>query len=158
MKIAMKIIGADHTSFTVSNLERSLDFYQNLLGFALIDLRPEITNQYFRDIIGFPDAVVKGATLAIPGTTHQLELFEYVQPRGVAADIRTNNPGSAHVSYLVDDLKAIYETLKAKGVQFRSPPIDLDEGPNKGGVALYMLDPDGITIELFQPANLMRDV
>jgi catechol 2,3-dioxygenase-like lactoylglutathione lyase family enzyme len=157
MKIAMKIIGADHTSFTVSNLERSLDFYQNLLGFELLDLRPAITNQYFRDIIGFPDAVVKGATLAIPGTAHQLELFEYVHPRGVPADIRTNNPGSSHVSYLVEDLKGLYATLKAQGVQFRSPPIDLDEGPNKGGVALYMLDPDGITIELFQPANVIRN-
>jgi len=28
----------------------------------------------------------------------------------------------------------------------------LDEGPNQGGFALYMLDPDGITIELFQRA------
>jgi catechol 2,3-dioxygenase-like lactoylglutathione lyase family enzyme len=147
---SMKITGADHTSFTVSNLEQSIAFYVENLGFELLYIRPEIKNNYFRAIIGWPDAVVKGAVLAIPGTTHQLELFEYVHPRGVTADVRTNNPGSAHVAYFVDDLNAFYTALSAKGVRFRSPPVVLDEGPNRGGVALYMLDPDGITIELFQ--------
>lgn len=149
----MKITGADHTSFTVSNLERSLAFYHDLLGFEILHLRPQITNKYFRDIVGFPDGIIKGAFLAIPGTEHRLELFEYVHPRGSALDVRNNNPGSTHIALNVDDLVPLYETLKAKGVQFRSPPIYLDEGPNTGGWAVYMLDPDGITIELFQPAK-----
>ena len=148
----MKIIGADHTSFTVSNLEQSITFYVEHLGFELLYVRPEIKNRYFRAIIGWSDAVVKGAMLAIPGTTHKLELFEYVQPPGTPADVRTNNPGSAHVAYVVDDLQALYTTLRAKGVRFRSPPVALDEGPNQGGFALYMLDPDGITLELLQRA------
>src|SRR5437867_6366582 len=80
----MKITGADHTSFTVSNLERSLAFYVGLLGCELIWQR-EITNQYFRDIVGIPDCVVKAAHLRIPGSTHRLELFEYVVPRGAPA-------------------------------------------------------------------------
>lgn len=145
-----KIIGADHTSFTVANLERSLEFYVELLGFEVINLRPGITSQYFRDIIGFPDGVINSAYLTIPGTGHRLELFEYVQPRGVPADVRTNNPGSAHVAYLVDDVRALYAELKEKGVRFRTPPVEINAGPNKGGVAVYMLDPDGITIELFE--------
>jgi catechol 2,3-dioxygenase-like lactoylglutathione lyase family enzyme len=146
----MKIIGAEHTSFTVSNLERSLAFYHDLLGFEILHMRPKITNQYFRDIVGFPDGLIKDAFLAIPGTDHRLELFEYVNPRGTPLDVRNNNPGSAHIALLVDDLVPLYEALKAKGVQFRSPPIYLDEGPNIGGWGVYMLDPDGITIELFQ--------
>ncbi len=148
----MKITGADHTSFTVLNLERSLAFYQGILGFELLHLRPNITNKYFRDIIGMPDGVIKGAFLAIPGTTHRLELFEYVHPRGTALDVRTNNPGSAHMCWYVDDLRAMVDALAAKGAQFRSPPVYLDEGPNTGGWCIYMLDPDGITIELFQLA------
>jgi len=147
----MKVIGSDHTSFTVSNLDRSLEFYAGRLGFEVIHVRPNIVNKYFRDIVGFPEGVVRGAFLRIPGTEHCLELFEYVTPRGVSLDVRNNNPGSAHIALLVEDLKLAYEELKAKGVRFRSPPIDLDEGPNVGGVAVYMLDPDGITIELFQP-------
>lgn len=149
----MNFVGADHTSFTVSNLEQSLAFYQGLLGFEVLNLRPRIVDSYFRDIIAMPNAVVKGAFLKIPGTEHCLELFEYVEPRGVRADVRTNNVGSAHICLLIDDLPAAYETLKAHGVQFRTPPVVLDAGPNKGGYALYMLDPDGITIEVFQRAK-----
>jgi catechol 2,3-dioxygenase-like lactoylglutathione lyase family enzyme len=147
----MKITGAEHTSFTVSNLERSLDFYAGLLGFELIHLRPRITSRYFREVVDFPDALVKGAFLRIPGTEHRLELFEYLLPRGVPADVRTNNPGSAHICLFVEDLPSAYQELLSKGVRFRSPPVAMDEGPNAGGMALYMLDPDGITIELFQP-------
>lgn len=146
----MKITGADHTSFTVADLDRSLAFYRDLLGFEVIWIRPHITNKYWRDIVGFPDAVVRGAFLAIPGTTHRLELYEYMQPRGTAADVRTNNPGSVHLCLYVDDVRELYAALLKHNVRFRSPPIDLDEGPNVGGVALYMLDPDGITLELFQ--------
>ncbi len=51
----------------------------------------------------------------------------------------------------MEDLRAAYEDLKARGVRFRSAPIEIDAGVNKGGVSLYMLDPDGITVELFQP-------
>ena len=147
----MRVTGADHTSFTVSNLDRSLQFYVGLLGCELLGKRENIMNQYFRDIVGFPDSVVHGAWLRIPGSDHQLELFEYVKPQGIAADTRTNNPGSSHIAFYVDDLHAAYEELRAKGVRFRSPPVYIDAGTSKGGYALYMLDPDGITVELYQP-------
>jgi catechol 2,3-dioxygenase-like lactoylglutathione lyase family enzyme len=146
----MKVTGVHHTSYTVSNLERSLEFYAGLLGCEVL-WRREITDQYFRDIVGFSDCVVKAAHLSIPGSGHVIELFEYVTPRGRPADIRTNNPGSSHLSFFVEDLPAAYEDLKAGRVQFRSPPVEIDAGVNKGGYALYMLDPDGITVELFQP-------
>jgi catechol 2,3-dioxygenase-like lactoylglutathione lyase family enzyme len=146
----MKIIGAEHTSFTVSDLDRSLEFYVDWLGLEVIHIRPEIKSRYFREIVGFPDGVIRGAFLRIPGSEHRLELFEYLEPRGTPADVRTNNPGSAHVAFFVEDVRAAYAELTARGVRFRSPPVDLDEGPNVGGVSVYMLDPDGITLELFQ--------
>lgn len=146
----MGIIGADHTSYTVSDMSRSLPFYRDLLGFELVHERPAVTADYFRKIIGFPDAVVHAVLLRIPGTTHCLELFEYKQPRGVRQNLTPNNPGSSHIAYYVDDLVAMFLLLKAAGADFISEPIYLDEGPNKGGWALYMRDPDGIVIELFQ--------
>ena len=147
----MRVTGADHTSFTVSNLDRSLEFYVEILGCELVWRREDITSQYFRDIVGFPDSVVRGAYLRIPGSDHKLELFEYVKPRGIAADTRTNNPGSSHIAFHVDDLLAAYEELRNRGVRFRSPPVFIDVGTSHGGYAVYMLDPDGITVELFQP-------
>ena len=146
----MPITGSHHTSFTVLNLERSLAFYAGLLGFEIL-WRREIDEKYFRDIVGFPECRVRAAHLRIPGSRHVLELFEYVAPRGAPADVRTNNPGSAHLALLVDDLAAQYSELISKGVRFRSAPVMIDAGTNKGGSSVYILDPDGITVELFQP-------
>ena len=145
----MRIIGADHTSFTVSNLERSLAFYVDLLGCEIIWQRV-IDNDYFAEIVGFPGCKVKAAHLVIPGADHHLELFEYLQPSGGRADVRTNHVGSSHIAFLVDDLPAAYAQLCSRGAQFRSPPVEITAGANKGGWGVYLLDPDGITVELFQ--------
>jgi len=146
----MRISGAHHTSFTVSNLDRSLEFYVGLLGCQVL-WRREIEEQYFRDIVGFPQGRVRAAHLRIPESPHILELFEYLAPRGAPADVRTNNPGSAHLALLVDDLAAVHRELASKGVRFRSDPITIDAGVNRGGRSVYALDPDGITVELLQP-------
>ena len=146
----MKIVGADHTSYTISNLENSLDFYIGKLGLELLWQR-RIEDAYFCDIIGFPNCSVRAAHLRIPGSNHYLELFEYIAPGGQKADVRTNNVGSSHVALLVENLEETYLELKSKGVEFRSPPIEITHGANRGGWAVYLLDPDGITIELFQP-------
>jgi lactoylglutathione lyase len=146
----MKIVGADHTSYTISNLEKSLDFYIGKLGLELLWQR-QIEDAYFCEIIGFPDCTVRAAHLRIPGATHHIELFEYVAPGGQKADLHTNNVGSSHISLLVEDIEETYEELKAKDVQFRSPPIEITHGIHQGGWGIYLLDPDGITVELFQP-------
>ena len=39
---------------------------------------------------------------------------------------------------------------------FVSPPVEVDTGINRGGLALYLRDPDGITVELFQPPAASR--
>ena len=149
----MHILGADHTSFAVASLERSLAFYHGLLGLELLWQR-DVTSDYFRRIVGFPNAVARGAQLRIPGTTHKLELFEYVIPLGLPADVLPNNPGSAHLALRVADLPAAYAELQAQGVEFRSPPVQIDSGPNRGAYAVYLLDPDGITVELIQSPPL----
>ena len=148
----MPIIGAHHTCYTVRDMAASLAFYRDLLGFEIASERPEVTAAYFRTIIGFPDARVYAVLLKIPGTSHMLELLQYLHPAGTPQDLTPNNPGSSHVCYLVDDLDAMYEKLRAANVTFISSPTDLDQGPNVGGKALYLRDPNGAVIELFQRA------
>lgn len=146
----MPITGAHHTSYTVGDMERSLVFYRDLLGFEIVHERPEVTASYFRTIVGIPDCVVHAVLMKIPGTDHHLELFEYKHPRGIVQDLTPSNPGSSHIAYYVDDLNALYTRLHAAGVSFVTEPVYLDQGPNKGGWSVYMRDPDDIPIELFQ--------
>jgi catechol 2,3-dioxygenase-like lactoylglutathione lyase family enzyme len=144
-----------HFSFTVSDLERSVHFYCDILGLELVH-RQEQANPYTRQLVGYPDAHLRVAQLRIRGapTTrsgHLIELVEYVAPRGQKVDTRTFNPGTAHLAFEVDDIQAEYQRLVVQGVRFRSEPVTIEAGINRGGYAVYFLDPDDITLELLQP-------
>ena len=140
-----------HTSFTVSDLERSLAFYEGLLGCEIVATQ-EKKGGYLAAIVGDPSAHVRMAHLRVPGTEHLLELFEYVTPDGTAVDLKPWNIGVSHICFIVDDLPALYAALLDRGVQsFVSPPVEVDTGVNAGGYALYLRDPDGVIVELFQP-------
>lgn len=52
--------------------------------------------------------------------------------------------GSAHLCFVVRDLPTFHRQLALKGVRFRSEPVTIDAGVNKGGRSVYLLDPDGI--------------
>ncbi len=140
-----------HTGYTVSDLERSLGFYRDLLGCELL-ARQEKQGGYLAAIVGYPDAHVRQAHLRAPSGEHVIELFEYVQPPSTSAPIEPKLVGAAHLCFVVDDLRAVYERLRAAGVDsFFSPPVEVDTGMNAGGLGLYLRAPDGIVVELFQP-------
>jgi lactoylglutathione lyase len=146
--------GIHHTGYTVSNLERSLAFYQGLLGLELI-ARQDKQGGYLGEIVGHPDAHVKMAHLRVPGSEHVVELFEYVAPVGASSgQFDPPDVGTSHLCLLTDDLPMLYEHLVAEGVDtFVSPPVLVDTGINTGGYGLYLRDPDGIPVELFQSAR-----
>jgi len=143
--------GLHHTGYTVSDLDRSVAFYRDLLGCEVLATQ-EKEGGYLAAIVGYPDAHVRMAHLQVPGGGHVLELFEYVAPAGERPPLEVPNVGTSHICFVVDDLPALYEELRAQGVDsFVSPPVEVDTGINRGGYGLYLRDPDGITVELFQP-------
>ena len=144
----MSVSGTLHTGFSVRDLDEAIAFY-GLLGCEVI-WRREVTEQYFRDIVGVPEAVVQAAHLRIPGSDHIVELFEY-DPQGEPANLKPNTPGHTHLCFRVDDLRTMYAELAAAGARFVSPPILVTAGVNTGGYGLYMFDPSGNQLELFQP-------
>jgi catechol 2,3-dioxygenase-like lactoylglutathione lyase family enzyme len=103
-------------------------------------------------VTGHPGARFRIVVLQLPGESHILELIQYTVGQGEPLRPETNRPGAGHVCFLVDDLPAAYERLRACGVRFVSPPVLITQGVNRGGYAVYMHDPDGATIELLQRA------
>ena len=145
------VTGSWHTGFQVSDLDASLRFYRDLLGLA-VRSRDLVDAEYIGTIVGCPGVAIDRAFLDIPGSDHFLELLEYRNADGRPVDPATTNPGTAHLCLTVADLEGLYDRLRAAGVEFVSPPVTPTEGPNVGASALYVLDPDGIRIELLQPA------
>lgn len=149
------LYGVWHFSFTVADIERSIAFYRDLLGFTLIHTQAQ-ANPYTSRLVGYPEAHLKVAQFALPGqprriSTHDLELVEYVHPRGVRGDANICNPGAAHLAMCVDDIHDRYRRFVAAGVHFVSPPNAITAGVNQGGFTCYFHDPDQIILEMVQP-------
>ena len=82
-----------------------------------------------------------------------LELLEYGNVDLKDIDHGNANPGIAHIAFFVDDVDEWYRELTEKGVKSVSAPVTPTIGPNKGGRAIYMIDPDGVRVELIQSSK-----
>jgi catechol 2,3-dioxygenase-like lactoylglutathione lyase family enzyme len=140
----------NHTSFTVSDAERSVKFYTELLGMKLISLE-ERPQEFCEKVTGIPGARMKIAY--VEGAGYKIELIQYLSPPGEKLDTRNNNVGSAHLCYNVDNLMEMCRDLGSKGVRFRGEPATVNAGPNKGGLVVYLLDPDDNNLEFIQPPS-----
>jgi len=148
--MSFRIIAADHTGITVSNLERSLEFWQNVLGFEFSH-RAHQTGEMASEITGVAGAEIKLAVVKTPGG-HKIELLEYLAPADRKhVDLRPCDVGSVHLALLVDDLDAILQKIAASGWKVAGTPQILKSGPNAGKRVVYVRDPDGTTIEFMQP-------
>jgi catechol 2,3-dioxygenase-like lactoylglutathione lyase family enzyme len=146
---------ADHIGITVSDLDRSIPFYRDLLGFNVAYERGEVKAEYMPRLVGIEGARLKIAGLDLPGL--HLDLVQYLAPEGATTVGRTCDVGNGHLGFTVDDIWAAYHRLKAAGVTFKSEPVSITEGRNKGGWGIYFTDPDGVTLEMIQRASPTAD-
>jgi len=146
-----RIISADHTGIAVSNLERSLAFWRDVLGFKLSHTAHQ-TGELAREITGVTGAEIKLAVLKAPGG-HKIELLQYLAPpnRKEHIALRPCDVASVHAALLVDDMERVLERIIASGWKAAGMPQILKTGPNAGKRVVYVRDPDGITIEFMQP-------
>lgn len=141
-----------HLGLTVSDIERSIHFYRDMLGMTLVRRRPKVDADYVAQQTGYPAVKLSVASFKVaPDSPQSLELVEYLTHTGEAGETASNQPGTSHLCLLVDDFHACYSALTAQGVRFKSPPVTITAGPNKGGLVAYLYDPDGYMLELFQP-------
>jgi lactoylglutathione lyase len=145
-----------HVGLTVASLAASREFYMGRLGFEeVFSWNP--THDYIGTLVGYPAVDLHACILRLPNTDVSLELLEYRGVERVAIDSRNANPGCAHLAFKVDDLDAIYAAWTAAGVASVSAPVTPTQGPNAGGRVVYMIDPDGVRIELIQSTTSFAD-
>jgi catechol 2,3-dioxygenase-like lactoylglutathione lyase family enzyme len=146
-----------HASWTVSDMDRSLAFYVDLLGLEHVHTQVQ-DNEYTRKLVGIEGARLKAVLLKIAGVApgvsgHVIELMEYLEPRGVKIDTTPCNVGAAHFAFATTDAWGDYRRLSAAGVTFVSEPVAIAAGINQGGWSCYLRDPDDFTLEMLQPPN-----
>jgi lactoylglutathione lyase len=125
-----------HTMLRVGNLQRSIDFYTNVLGMTLLRQSENPEYKYSLAFLGFDG-----------GNPGQAEI-ELTYNWGVESyEIGT---AYGHIALGVPDVVASVEKIKASGGN-----VTREAGPVKGGttVIAFVTDPDGYKIELIQRAS-----
>ncbi len=144
--------GLHHVGFTVRDLDASIRFYHDVLGLGFVnEPSPWFDHAALGAAVGVPGAALRQVSMALGDTT--LELLEYRSPPSeTESPLPSNNIGSSHVAFLVDDIETKKAELEAKGIRFFSDVNVVDEGVLAGWRWVYFADPDGYPLELVQTA------
>ena len=138
-----------HTGFVVKDLDKSIDFYTNVLGMELGG-RMERQGEYINQVLAFPDAHIKGAFLD-KGEGHQLELIQYISPSSGPGGINRNDVGASHLAFWVEDIERLYNEASQRGCTFNNPPAAVYDDQGKlTRKAAYAQDPDGNWLEFVE--------
>ncbi|MBY0503061.1 MAG: VOC family protein [Bryobacteraceae bacterium] len=145
-----RVTTVDSIGITVSDLDRSVDFYSKVLSFEKVS-ETEVAGERYEHLTGVFGARVRIARMRLGDEF--IELSEFLAPRGrpVPADARSNDRSFQHIAIIVSDMDQAYAWLRKHKVQHASsgPQRLPDWNPNAGGIqAFYFRDPDGHTLEI----------
>ena len=123
------IDGLEHVGLSVSDLDRSIDFYCNHLGFTLVRKMegPDLVGK----VVGMPGCKVSIAHLGMGPSV--LELFHYTDPVGetIPPERKQADKGFSHLGLRSGDVRGLYSRLKEAGVaRIFGPGTPIDEISN----------------------------
>jgi catechol 2,3-dioxygenase-like lactoylglutathione lyase family enzyme len=122
--------GIDHVTLVVADLQRSRQFYVDLLGMVQVE----------RPAFGFPGLWFQAGQTQV----HLILESDEAGPAGITYRAREISR-ALHFALQVDDAHVTARQLRERGVPILSGPRNRPDGP----VQLYIQDPDGHTVELF---------
>jgi catechol 2,3-dioxygenase-like lactoylglutathione lyase family enzyme len=134
---------AHHFGVTVSDLDRAVEFYRDVLGLDVL-ARFSVSGEEFSTGVGVDDAT--GQFAHLDAGDARVELVEY-DPEGPATERSSvNRPGTKHLGLEVDDVDAVYDDFPAD-VETLSAPQTTESGTR----ILFVRDPEGNLVELLEP-------
>lgn len=150
-----RVVAFRHVGLQVADLERSRGFYRDVIGLEEIE-RLYRTDAYLKAVTGYPEVELDIAVFEEPNSRVLLELLEYHGTSGAPIDPATANPGTAHMCFEVDDVDGIHRRALLAGHAAVNAPVTPTSGRWTDGRSVYLIDPDGIRVELVQRARRER--
>jgi methylmalonyl-CoA/ethylmalonyl-CoA epimerase len=136
-RIMMAVVKSiHHVAVVVEDMEASLDFWRDALGLKMTELR---------DV---PAEAAQVAFLPVGGSEVEL-VRPTIEDSGLAKYLAKRGPGMHHLCVEVDDIVAMLETLKAKGIRLiNEEPRTSDDGRKYAFV--HPQSTSGVLVELYQ--------
>jgi len=131
-----------HVGLSVSDMNRSLEFYRDFLGMEVL-MELDITDDRIERVIGEMGAQCKIVHLKLGENI--LELFQYHNPerKNLAADLRQSDIGLTHLGFEIDHFQEHLEALRKRNVEFLGEPVEF----RPGVWVVYFRGPDGEVCE-----------
>lgn len=140
----------DHLNIVVSDMERSLSFYEGVLGLER-GFEAVLEGPWIDRATGLTGVHARCVFVQAPGDGVRFELLHYDQPRGetAPANSRPNTTGLRHVAFAVNDMDGLLAKLSAAGVPTLSDPVEVPFAVGSMGRKrlCYFRDPDGTLLE-----------
>jgi catechol 2,3-dioxygenase-like lactoylglutathione lyase family enzyme len=149
--IPWKPVSLFHFTLSVSSLERSIAFYTAVGFHVLRDHRDVIWPDYVANQFGLERAQGRGALLAIgdePLHT-RLDLIEWLEPEARFPDTPLARTAPRIIAIRVENVRAAYGDLRARGIAFLTPPRGPDAATGIEAVVCCR-DPDRTIVELIE--------
>lgn len=148
--VPLQVTAVDVVGLTVSDMERALTFYTNVLPFSKVS-DVELSGRQYELLSGVFGARTRIVRLRLG--TEEIELTEYLSPKGrpMPDDLRANDRVFQHIAIVVSDIEKAYQSLRMHQVEHAStgPQRLPDWNPNAGGIrAFYFRDPDRHFLEI----------
>jgi catechol 2,3-dioxygenase-like lactoylglutathione lyase family enzyme len=142
----------DAIGITVSDVDRSVEFFSKVLGFEQVS-EVEVTGADYERLQGVFGLRMRVVRMKLG--SEQIELSEYLAPRGrpLPVDSRSNDRWFQHIAIITSDMERAYQWLRQHKVEHAStgPQRLPDWNKNAGGIkAFYFKDPDGHALEILQ--------
>lgn len=136
-----------HFGLVVSNIEKALEFYQDLLGLC-VQGKTDENGEFISKVLSFQNIKVKTVKLSADDNSTRLELLEFENPKiNQNKKISLFEPGFTHIALTVKNLDKMYLRLKNARIEFNSPPTISPNGTLK---VVFCKDFDGNYLELIE--------
>lgn len=150
-----QVVGVNNFIHSVESLNRSIVFYRDTLGLEIRrpPAAPMVLNEALSNLTDTHGAKFRVATFQVPDAGFDLELTEFTGIDRTPGMARNQDPGAATLVLTVRDLDRALAAVKKSGatvVTVGGEPLSLG-GKTR---SIFVRDPDGMFVELFQPDPL----
>jgi catechol 2,3-dioxygenase-like lactoylglutathione lyase family enzyme len=142
--------GVRWLGIAVTDLDRSIEFYQKYVGFDTVVVKPhESFSGLVDEVSGAAGTKVRSCLLANSRGGGMLELYECMKPRGRSIPLNTywGDFGYLEIAIETDDIHEMGNFCKKEGLDFLHNPCLAFEMGDKELWFMYIKDPDGIPVE-----------
>jgi lactoylglutathione lyase len=139
------MINMRHTGIVVNDIDKSLYFYRDLLGFEIKKNKVE-SGEYIDIFLGLKNATVQTVKMSL-NDKGMIELLHYKTHKEEPRETKINQIGCTHIAVTVKDLDDVYSRFTKEGIEFINSPHLSADGLAK---VAFCRDPDGFFIELVE--------